>query len=250
MHTKCLKTVISYRNLKAIDTASFCTSIVSLNLSDVIDISSPSVILSNYHSIISEILQQHALTKTRNVPSTHSSPWYTPELRILKATGRRLECLYRKTGLTLHLAFLDHFKSYKSALILACSSFVSATINKSSNRPKALFNTINKLTNPPPQDALASNELCCSFLDYLLEKTDAVHQCFPTDTELSYPLNLSSQFLSCFSLTTPYSVSKLILKSNSSSCQLDPAPTSLLKPCHSAISAPISHLINASLTSA
>ncbi|KAI2668802.1 hypothetical protein H4Q32_005609 [Labeo rohita] len=46
------------------------------------------------------------------------------------------------------------------------------------------------------------------------------------------------------------SVSKLILKSNSSSCHLDPAPTPLLKLCHSAISAPISHFINASLTSA
>ncbi|KAL0147744.1 hypothetical protein M9458_056950 [Cirrhinus mrigala] len=251
MHSKCLKTVISYRNLKATDTVSFCTSIVSSNLSDVIDISSPSVILSNYHSIISEILQQHAPIKTRNVPATHSSPWYTPELRILKATGRRLERLYRRTGLTVHyLAFLDHLKSYKSALTSARSNFVSATINKSSNRPKTLFNTINKLTNPPPQDALASTDFCCSFLDYLLSKTNAVHQCFPTDTELSHPSNLSSQSLSCFSLTTPESVSKLILKSNSSSCHLDPAPTPLLKLCHSAISAPISHFINASLTSA
>jgi len=38
------------------------------------------------------------------------------------------------------------------------------------------------------------------------------------------------------------------LRSNSSSGLLDPAPTSLLKRCHSVISAPISHFINAYLT--
>lgn len=131
------------------------------------------------------------------------------------------------------------------------SSFVSATINKSSNRPKTLFNTINKLTKPPPQDTLASYEFCCSFLNYLIEKTDAIHQCFSNAaTKLSYLSNLSGQSLSCFSLSTPSSVSELILKSNSLSCRLDPAPTSLLKLRHSFISAPISHFINASLTSA
>lgn len=171
IHKKCLKTIISYRNLKAIDTESFCSSIVSSNLSNVSNISSASTILSTYHSTISSILQQHAPIKIRRVPSTHSSPWYTTELRILKATGRRLEHLYRKTGLTVHyLAFLDHLKIYKSALISARSSFVSATINQSSNRPKALFNTVNKLTKPPPQDSLASNELLPLFHELFARK--------------------------------------------------------------------------------
>ena len=63
----------------------------------------------------------------------------------------------------------------------------------------------------------------------------------------SYSSNLSGQSLTFFSLT-PSSVSELILRSNSSSSRLDPAPTPLLKLCHSVISAPISHFINASLT--
>ena len=46
MLKNCSTTVISYRNLKAVDTALFCTSISSSNLSDVFDISSPSLILT------------------------------------------------------------------------------------------------------------------------------------------------------------------------------------------------------------
>jgi len=68
MHKKCPMTIISYRNLKTVDTPSFCTSIVSSNLSDVLDISSPSLIISNYHSIISEILQEHGAVKNRSIP--------------------------------------------------------------------------------------------------------------------------------------------------------------------------------------
>ncbi|XP_058611232.1 uncharacterized protein LOC131526767 [Onychostoma macrolepis] len=153
IHDKSVKTVISYRNCNNVDVTSFCSSIASSNLSDVFDLSSPSLILSNFNSILSDILSVHAPVKTRTVPSTHTSPWFTPDLHILKSSGQRLERLYRKTGLTVHhQAFLEHLKSYKSALHLARSSFVSAMINKASNRPKALFDTVNKLTKPPPND--------------------------------------------------------------------------------------------------
>lgn len=127
------------------------------------------------------------------------------------------------------------------------SSFVSATINKSSNRPKALFNTINKLTKPPPQDTLASYEFCCSFLNYLIEKTDASTS---ASLMMLQSLAICQIYLVSGQSVLFFSVSELILKSNSLSCGLDPAPISLLKLCHSFISAPISHFINASLTSA
>lgn len=104
-------------------------------------ITSPSLILSKYHSIIFDILHEHAPVRIRSVPFTYTSPWYTPEPCILKATGRCLDSLFRKTSLTVHyLAFLEHHKNYKSALKSAPSDFVSGMINKSSNKPKALFN--------------------------------------------------------------------------------------------------------------
>lgn len=88
-------------------------------------------------------------------------------------------------------------------------------------------------------------------MKYLLEKTDALHQCFSNEaTKFSFRPNLSGQSLSDFSLTNPSSVSELILQAKSSTCHLDPEPTPLLKWCHCVISAPISHFITLSLTSA
>ncbi len=70
------------------------------------------------------------------------------------------------------------------------------------------------------------------FLNYFLDKTAAVHQGFSNNAiKFSFEPNLSGHSLSCFSLTNLYSVSELISKSNSSTCQLDPAPTFLLKQC-------------------
>ncbi len=174
------------------------------------DLSSPSLILSKLNSVLSDIWSVHAPVKTRTVPSTHISPWFTSDLHSLKSSGRKLERLYRKTGLHVHhQAFLEHPKNDKSALF------------------------------------------CCSFLNYFLDKTAAVHQGFSNNAiKFSFEPNLSGHSLSCFSLTNLSSVTELISKSNSSTCRLDPAPTSLLKRCYSVISAPIAHLINASLVTA
>ncbi|KAI4881218.1 hypothetical protein NFI96_033452, partial [Prochilodus magdalenae] len=59
----------------------------------------PDEAVSLYNESISAVLDTLAPLKTRTVPSTHSSPWFTSELRTLKTSGRRLECLYKKTGL-------------------------------------------------------------------------------------------------------------------------------------------------------
>ncbi len=71
LHKKSAKTVISYRNFNNVDISSFCSSIASSNLSDVFDLSSPSLILSKFNSILSDITSVHAPVKTRNC-SFHS----------------------------------------------------------------------------------------------------------------------------------------------------------------------------------
>lgn len=85
IHKKFAKTVMSYRNFNNVDISSLCSSIASSNLSDVFDLSSPSLILSNFHSILSDILSVHAPVKTRTVPSTHTSPWLSPNFVSLRA---------------------------------------------------------------------------------------------------------------------------------------------------------------------
>lgn len=80
--------MISYRDLKSVDATLLSASIASSTISDVFDISYPLMKLSKNHS---DILHKHAPIKTRPVPSSHTFPWYTPELRALKVIGRHLE---------------------------------------------------------------------------------------------------------------------------------------------------------------
>ncbi len=159
---------------------------------------------------------------------------------------RQLERLFRKTGLTVHSQSLsDHVKHYKTALNAAHSSYISKTINTSNNKPKSLFSMVNWLVQPPIHNASLreSDELCCSFLCYFQGKLDALCETFGAELttptcELARPI----QLLDSFSLTNPTLINEFILKSNSSSCHFDPAPTFLLKHCTSAISGSISHL--------
>lgn len=80
------------------------------------------------------------------VSFTYLAPWYTSELHLIKSRKCQLERLYKKTGLTVHFqAYTDHLKQYKNSVDIALSSYYSHLIHSSSNNPKTLFSTINKL---------------------------------------------------------------------------------------------------------
>lgn len=103
-----------------------------------------------YHSLIADILDEYAPIRTTSVHMSHSSPWFNAEHRAMKAKCRQHERLFRKMGLTVRfLAFSDYIEHYKTALNVARSSYISSIINKAKNRPKALFNMVNKLVQAP-----------------------------------------------------------------------------------------------------
>ncbi|KAI4904399.1 hypothetical protein NFI96_008508, partial [Prochilodus magdalenae] len=81
------------------DPVSFSTLLKSSSLSLICECSSTDEAVSLYNESISAVLDTLAPLKTRTVPSTHSSPWFTSKLRTLKTSGRLLERLYKKTGL-------------------------------------------------------------------------------------------------------------------------------------------------------
>lgn len=141
----------------------------------------------------------------------------------------------------------------QTVLNTAHSSYISKIINNANNRPKTLFNIVNKLVQAPAHNACQqeSGDLCCSFLHHFQGKLDALRGTFGEEPTTSTSEQAQSiQTLNNFTLTNPILISKMIQKSHSSSCRLDPAPTILLKHCTPVISAPISHLVNMTLLSA
>ncbi len=101
------KTTISYRNLKSVTTDNFSVAIAASPLSSALNLLNPDEILSTYNES-SNVLDVLAPLKTRTVPSAHSSPWFTPELRVMKAKSRHLERLNKKSLFVVHaIAFSD-----------------------------------------------------------------------------------------------------------------------------------------------
>ncbi len=102
------KTTISYRNLKSVTIDSFSVAIAASPLSSALNLLSPDEILSTYNETICNVLDDLSPLKTRTVPSAHSSPWFTPELRVMKAEYRHYERLHKKSSLVVHaIAFSD-----------------------------------------------------------------------------------------------------------------------------------------------
>uniref|UniRef100_A0A8C4TIN9 Reverse transcriptase domain-containing protein n=1 Tax=Erpetoichthys calabaricus TaxID=27687 RepID=A0A8C4TIN9_ERPCA len=169
----------------------------------------------------------------------------------MKAAGRRLERMSRKTGLTVHIqAFSDHQTAYREALTSAKNTHYGRIIESSHDNPRVLFSVVNKLLEPASGPTTSSTEVCEEFLHFFRNKikdlnnstninTSSVYisPCFPTP---------SSSF-SKFSPVTSAFVNDLLYKMRPTTCVLDPIPTTLLKSCLHAIIPTVTTIINSSL---
>ncbi|XP_029929809.1 LOW QUALITY PROTEIN: uncharacterized protein LOC115374818 [Myripristis murdjan] len=247
---------ITFRNIKSIPPSALSASLATkMSASPPLSLDNPSDLVNYYNHILSSCLDQLAPIKTKTVTFTHSAPWYTPELHKMKARKRQLERLYKKTGLTVHhQAYTDHLHQYKDVLNSARSTYYSNLIHCGSSNPKALFSTINKLLKP--SDNISSSftvNKCNAFLSFFQNKIDTIYSNLTTSTTPSTSPHVctpcTTQSLSQFSPVSPIQLSRLMVGMKSSTCALDPIPSTLVKDCFPAISPLITDIINSSFSS-
>uniref|UniRef100_A0A3B3SBF8 Reverse transcriptase domain-containing protein n=1 Tax=Paramormyrops kingsleyae TaxID=1676925 RepID=A0A3B3SBF8_9TELE len=171
----------------------------------------------------------------------------------MKAKGRQLERLYRKTGLTIHKElYNNHILHYKDSIAATKSQYYSSLITANHGNSKSLFTILNNITQPqdflPPH--LFTNSFCNSIMSFFTAKICNIYQhldsipCqYHTFVDLYPPINtFSSFYLPSFSELT-----ELIQKSKPSTCQLDPLPTYLVKSCLPSLLPIIASIIHSSL---
>ena len=93
-----LPRLISFRDIKNINIATLCSLIDSFPTTD--STSNPDELVTLYNTCLTNTLTSIAPLKTRSVSFSTSAPWFTPELRSMKAKNRQLERLYKRTGLS------------------------------------------------------------------------------------------------------------------------------------------------------
>ena len=249
------KRKINFRKLSSVSATSLSSSLSEkISTTPFVDLHSPSDLTDYYNNILSSCLDQLAPIKTKTVSFTHSAPWFTPELRLMKTRARQLERLRNKTSLTIHSqTYKDHLQQYKDALFHARTTYYSQLIHSGSGNPKTLFSTINKLLSPLDTTTQSFTvDKCSSFLKFFQSKIDNIYSSLTTTTpalpQATCP-PLSCQPLSQFSPVSPTDLSDLLTGMKTATCTLDPIPSSFVKACLPTLSSLITTAINSSLSS-
>ena len=89
---------ITYRNLKNIDMANFCKEVEG-RLQTLPDTNDILCKVKGYNTILSELVDAVAPTKTRKVKLVPEAPWFDAEYAEQRKIRRKAEKKYRKTGL-------------------------------------------------------------------------------------------------------------------------------------------------------
>ena len=105
-------------------------------------------------------IDKFAPEKSHRVTFPHSSPWFTDHLREMKSLRLKLECRWRKSGLTVHLqSFKEHQSAYSAALNIARSFFYATLIDHGYHNSRHIFSTINHQLKPSNFSLFVCNAL-------------------------------------------------------------------------------------------
>jgi hypothetical protein len=245
--------IVSTRSYKKIDLDALKSDIRNSRLSTTTS-TDPDELAHEYNEAISSLLDQHAPLKTRTVVIRPLAPWYDEEVKTLRTERRKAERRWRKSGLIVHQEIFKNVKDQLTNTIKSKKkSYVQDKITSADQSQKALFQCMNELlfksnvnslpTNIPPEDQ--PNKFC----NFFLEKIEKIQSIFTTTEDECVQNTTPCQHLLDFDLATPEEIKKIILKSPTKSCTLDPFPTFLLKDCLDEVAPIITAIVNASITS-
>ena len=222
---------ITYRDVKSIDLPRFVNNIKT----EISSSTSLCPVLLN--SILLNIINIHAPTKTTLITDRPFSPWFSHELFIFKKSVRKFEKKFLKNPSTeTKLALSLARKNYKSTISRSKSIYYNKKIALISSNPRKLFKIANKILSPPDEKILpilpnTSNfQLCSLFEKFFKHKIASINNiiCASTQPILNPTIYITHHIdsLSTFTIPSLYEVNDLLMKSHCTS-PTDPLPLSL-----------------------
>ena len=214
-------------------------------------------LVSQYDSVLRDILNKHAPEITRSVQVRPHAPWFSEEIRQARLTRRKFERFWRKQRTEVN-----------RQLFRAQSQVVCDLVDKAKlayhrsrievNGSKDLFSTVNellgKVSSSPLPDHKDPKELAENFCAFFMNKIFKIRERLDLrnmesegDEFQDDPASTNIPLLDSFSPTTEDEVRNLVLSLPSKSCALDPIPTTLLKQCLGSLLPVLVSVINKSL---
>ena len=241
---KCYKKSISVRKWRSIDVSVFNSEIIKAG---------PTNSVRAYNDLLTALIDKFAPAKTITITERPSTPWYTQDIRHAKTICRTLERKWKKSKLSIdHQNFKIQRNRLKWLREKSKRTYIQEKLTTASS-PKDTYHILNSLLHkssepqfPPHQN---TTELADRFATFFTEKIAAVRLNFDTNS-VNQPsiINKDLAQLQAFQQVTEAEVKKLVSKSPTKSCSLDPAPTWLVKSCPGAVHL-LCNIINRSLDS-
>ncbi len=182
-------------------------------------------------------------------------PWYTDSLKKLKRERRKVERIWRKSNSdTDEYQFKLVKNRYSFMLTRAHKDHYESEISGASGNQKKLFSIIQELASvkkdTPLPDHDSIQQLADSFGEFFIDKIQTIREQIDTQPcafQAPPVPHAPKDIFSSFSPLSQAEVKRLIFKSKSTSCALDPIPTHLLKECVDVILPLLTKMVNLSL---
>lgn len=130
--------------------------------------------VSKLNSVLLSGIDSFAPQKSRSVSFVWHAPWYNDGLHAMKTSCHKMEHMWCLSGVTVHYqAWKDSLHEFKAGIASARSGYFCKIIHNNQNKPRQLFNSINKLLNSNSlSPVIASTHLCNRFHDFFGTKID------------------------------------------------------------------------------
>ena len=209
-----------------------------------------------YTSVLTSLLDKHAPLQTKNVVEKALTPWMTSKLLDCKRSCRQLERRWRRSRSGYDRSKYHNYRNLCNRLMTeAKSQYFSNLIDENTENPRRLWDTINNILHRTPAEALLESNnvksLCEHFAKYFCDKIRTIQANFSNQVDDVPSVQKPKIRNKLFNLepASEDEVRKIIMKSASKSCDLDPIPTNILKALLDILIKPITTIINLSLES-
>ena len=241
--------MVTYRRYHKIDLDSLCKDLGNCTFvrcpGDTV-----SVLCEQYLGDLSRLLDKHAPLVTRT-STKQATGWLSDSYRLAK--NRQLEriwhkdkCAYNRSRLRKQIAWCNSLVNKDKA------SYFRNLVRENANDSKKLWQALRSALHSGPEAVLPSHEskkgLVDRFVTFFSNKIAKIRNSFSSSDSFPLPPPPDVPNFSCFKQFSQDEIRKIIMKSPSKSCLLDPWPTFLVKECIDILLPSITRLVNCSLS--
>ncbi|MPV02308.1 hypothetical protein FVA96_24225, partial [Escherichia coli] len=212
-------------------------------------------LVNNFNSKILNVIDAIAPVTVKTSSSKQKAPWRKAAVVTAQRRERRkAERIWRNTKLHIHHdIYKERLPAYNLDLKSARETFFSNIINNNTNKAKTLFETVDRLTNPPTQipPELHSTQKCNEFAFFYTDKIEGIRRAINiSNKNVGSPPYLgksNTAMMTSFNAIDSQTLVETVTNLKPSTCCLDALPTNFFKNVFDCLATDVLQIVNNSI---